>query len=463
MNVVQFTTKKTGIPINWKRLKSIGKLYTLIDDLERVKIVTGPFKEMSMARKRVAEIRQLGYKDAFVKKINARLLHEVSSFELGEEQVKRGLNSVVEAIFKDAIPQNYEVISAKLVLANYSANVAPKLPKPNIRAKVKRTAALDIQKVLKTGQYYKGSLDGFYGKGTVAAYQKFEENDFQFKKYELLASYYSESSKLQSTDFQILINDFPYNPIIILPKLESSKEPLAKAYRAYWLLVNGGDIVLINNLMNGAKKEIFAQKKLKNSPPFDFNASYSYDNLEQLILHLRYMHAAPKSKIDIPCWLFERHPKEIYAAFNKKSTFPSFANTKIGSCESFDDWKSLKIMNTIIDDLQPSSFSKEELSRKATMEAGRSFLYLFPNKLNKKEKKETEKWLTDFWTSLEQSGKINPVLEKRLPTLKVLFFQSQVLLEDFYMNKNFTPDQAEGLALSVLKTYVDVPLGIYVN
>ena len=64
---------------------------------------------------------------------------------------------------------------------------------------------------------------------------------------------------------------------------------------------------------------------------------------------------------------------------------------------------------------------------------------------------------------MDSSAKSYPVLGKNLETLKILFFQSQVLLEDYFMNKEFTPDAAEGLALSVLKTYVEVPLEVYGN
>lgn len=461
--IVQFATQQTGTPIDWTPYEPIGKLYTLIEDAQRVKVVTGPFNDMTIARKRALEIQKLGYKDAFVKKINPQLLHEVSNFELGKEQVVKDLKSVVDAILNDEIVESYGE-ETPIITPAKNVSVTPSLPLPSIKAKVKRTAALDIQRVLKIQNYYTGSLDGFYGKGTASAYTKFEQTDFQYKNYELLADYHQQNTDVQPTGFQELINNLPNNARVILGDLKKTKTPLAKAYQAYWLLANNGDVATINQLMNAAIQETFVNKKLRNSPPFDFSATYSYEKMEQLILHLRYLHAAPNnSAFAIPCWLFERHPDATFAAFKTKSKFASFANTKIANCKSFDDWKSLKIMNAIIADLQPTSFSKEQLSRKATLEAGRSFLYLFPEKLDKKQKKETEEWLNYFWKSLEDSGKVNPVLAKRLPTLKTLFFQSQVLLEDFYMTKNFSSDEAEGLALSVLKTYVDVPLGVYVK
>ena len=91
----------------------MGKLYTLLDEPTRVKIITGPFANDAVARERVHFIRQAGYKDAFVKKINTNLLHEVTDFELGAFSTISKLNAAVEAILEENPPQNYEVISAK--------------------------------------------------------------------------------------------------------------------------------------------------------------------------------------------------------------------------------------------------------------------------------------------------------------------------------------------------------------
>ena len=218
----------------------------------------------------------------------------------------------------------------------------------------------------------------------------------------------------------------------------------------------------INQLMNTAIRETFADKKIKNAPPFDFNATYSYEDMTQFILHLRYLHAAPKNAAyAIPCWLFEKHPQAAYAAFTSKSKFASFANTKIDACTNFDQWPSIKMLQILLTDLAPDKYDEAQVAKTASLQSARNFLYLFPEKLSKEQKKATDQWLIDFWKQLDASGETYPVLGKNLTTLKILFYQSQVVLEDYFMNKEFTPDAAEGLALSVLKTYVDVPLAVY--
>jgi len=461
--VVQFTTEKRGVPINWKKYESIGKLYTVLNDPKRIKLITGPFKNRIAAKKRVAKIQALGYTDAFVRTYNTQLLHEVGAFEKGINQVQGNLSSAVETILQEETPTAYDAttptiqISQNVVIPTSDATIIP-----TIRPLIKRTAALDIQKQLKVGKFFNGSLDGYYGKATEGGYQRFVNNDLQYKKYALLSSFFERFNEKADFDLQGIINNLPLSPARSIQKMQSIHQPISKAYQAYWLLANNGPITQINQLMNAAIKETFADKKIKNAPPFDFNANYSYEDLTQFILHLRYLHAAPiNSDYIIPCWLFERHPEESFAAFKTKSKFASFANTKIEPCKTFDAWPPIKIMNAMIQDLQPASLTDAQKERQKTLVAARNFQYLFPEKLAKAEKKATEEWLTTFMNQLDSSAENYPVLGKNLAAFKILFFQSQVLLEDFYMDKEFTPDAAEGLALSVLKTYVDVPLEVY--
>ncbi|MFK7982493.1 MAG: hypothetical protein AB8G86_21110, partial [Saprospiraceae bacterium] len=282
-------------------------------------------------------------------------------------------------------------------------------------------------------------------------------------KHALLMDYF-EAQKIKPTanNLQYTLNNLLNNPPSSLQALNATQLPLAKAYRAYWLLANNGNLTEINQLMNAAIRETFADKKIKNAPPFDFNATYSYEDMTQFILHFRYLHAAPKNAAyAIPCWLFERHPKAAYAAFTSKSKFASFTNTKIDACTNFDQWTAVKMLQTLLTDLAPGEYDEAQIAKTASLKSARNFLYLFPEKLSKEQKKATDQWLIDFWKQLEASGETYPVLGKNLNTLKIVFYQSQVVLEDYFMNKEFTPDAAEGLALSVLKTYVDVPLAVY--
>ncbi|MEM6317773.1 MAG: hypothetical protein AAF960_08885 [Bacteroidota bacterium] len=459
--VVQFATEKIGIPINWSKFSQVGKCYALLTDPNRVKIVTGPFANETTARQRVAAIQAMGYQDAFVKNVNSDLLHEVDAFEMGIAYVKKDLNTAVDIILNEPTPTAYETEIPVIKGANVQPSTVGKMA-PEIRPLIKRTSALDLQKLLKANQYFSGSLDGFYGKATAAGYEIFQQQNKQFQKFEVLSQVNLTKESPETSAFQTTINNLLVNPNQRLVKLVKMNQPLAKAYRAYLLMTNNGNITEINQLMNRAIKNTFADKKIKNAPPFDFNAAYSYEELEQFILHLRYLHAAPvNEQYAIPCWLFEQHPEESLAAFKTKSKFASFANTNISACKGFDQWKPIQILRTMIEELAPTDLSEAQLDRQATLTTARNFQYLFPEKQTKEEKKEIDQWLRTFWDDLGKNAPSYPVLAKNLTALKIIFFQSQVLLEDFYMNEGFTPDAAEGLALSVLKTYVEVPLEVY--
>jgi len=397
--VVQFTTKKIGTPIDWADFNAVGKLYTIL---------------------------------------NTTLLHEVGDFERGVDKVKRDLNTAVEGILSDGSLGTKKSVDTNSMLGNIPASFdAPSTNiessstnnVPVIRPLIKRTSALDLQKVLKLNNHYKGSLDGFYGKGTAAGYQNFIDSDLVYKKYVLFDSYFSQEKGGDIQGFQGIINTLLQSPNTALIQLSNNKLPLAKAYQAYWLIANNQNLAQINQLMNAAIKETFADKKIKNAPPFDFNVNYSYEDLTQFFLHLRYLHAAPKNaNYSIPCWLFEHHPKAAFAAFKANSKFASFANTKISACKNFDNWLPIKMMNTIVEALQPTTLSVEQQAHQNTLATARNFQYLFPEKLNKSQKTITDKWLRDFWKQMESSANNYPVLGKNITTLKVLFFESQVLI-----------------------------------
>jgi hypothetical protein len=452
--VVQFNMYQAGKQIDWTKYESIGKLYTVLERADLVKIVTGPFNDLKTARIRANDIKQLGYKDAFVKKVNRQLLEEVGAFEMGRIPVKKDLNAVVEMLFEEPILKNYEVNQTALHTSK-NTEMQPSL----VHAKVKRTAALDLQKVLKKGAYYKGSLDGYYGKGTKDAFNLFENENTSYQKYALLSTHFTPKGATPTPNLQLFIDKLPTAPISVTSKLRQSNEPLAKAYLAYWIWVNNGNRAEVNQLMNAAIKSSFVGKKLTNTPPFDYKATYAYENLDQIILHLRYLHMAPSNNLALPCWLFERHPKETAAAFDKVA----FNNISITNCSSFETQQTFKVLNAIITDLQPSSFSKEQAARQEKLVAARTYLYLLPKKVDAKQKKDIDQWLKDFWAKMETNAPNHPVLAKNLTVFQIVFFQAQVLLEDHFLNQNFTADEAEGLALSILKTYVEVPLEVYLK
>ncbi|MEM1124564.1 MAG: SPOR domain-containing protein, partial [Bacteroidota bacterium] len=226
--VVQFDTEKRGVPINWNNYKAVENLHFSINDTERVKFYSGPFKNRPKAMRMVVNLQKLGYQDAFVRTINSQLLHKVGAFEKGINLVQNDLNSAVETILADKTPTTYEATTPVITTSQNVRvkTVATEAITPNIRPLIKRTAALDIQKVLKAYGYFQGSLDGFYGKATAAGYENFTSTDLQYEKYQLLSSFYEKFEAEANLDLQSVINNLPDSPIKSIEKLKAIQNPL---------------------------------------------------------------------------------------------------------------------------------------------------------------------------------------------------------------------------------------------
>ncbi|MEK7255252.1 MAG: SPOR domain-containing protein, partial [Bacteroidota bacterium] len=332
VTVVQLATKSVGEKVDWEGLLSAERLFVLLNG-NQIKIFTGTYPDVETAKAQVPRLEKLGFKGAFSKNVNNALLHEVTEFEAGgaakkplipldfagaaaeqeriEVQKKQAETRPAETRQPETradVPRSYDadvaIISPQKQTAPASRNSevltakgvevkeapAKKGAAPEIRANVKRTSALEMQKVLKAEGSYKGSLDGFYGKGTKAAYDQELNSNRQLQKYRILSGYTAkpENDAPRGT-LQFFVNNLWQDPKSALDGLEASKAPIAKAYRAYYLFANEGISQDVNTLMNQAIREAFANNKAVNLPRFDYKATYAYVDLDQLLLHIRYI------------------------------------------------------------------------------------------------------------------------------------------------------------------------------
>ena len=480
--VIQLLSTQNRQSLQWASLEKAGKLYSLLEHPQILKLVTGPFTNRTAALNRITAIQEMGFKDAFIKTINIQLLTPIGYFEKGivptsptemlvdeieriaattPEEYQRSKNGNENVPIETSLP-----IQSTHTTKHIPEPVIPPttvLPMPIIDGTIKRTAALDLQTILKTEGYYKGPLDGYYGQGTQAGYHQFQSTNYQYNKYKVLANYLNTSQQPAVNELQTILNALTNKDASLIAALERNKEPIAKAYLAYWLLVNQGSSREVNQLMNTAIRESFNKKTNKKSPPFDATASYDYIELQQLLLHIRYLHTAPmNTQYAIPCWLFEAHPQAANAVFNN-AKLATLADLKLSGCMRFEEWQPIAILRSFLVELQPEQLSPQEVEMQELLETGRSFFYLFPEKLTVTQKKEIDRWKVKLWKDLQKTATKNPLLEKYAPTLKILFFQSQILIEDYYMQRGFSAEEAEGLALSVLKTYTTIPLKAYLN
>lgn len=492
VTVVQIATKSLGEAPDWEKYVQAGPLYSILAT-KQVKFVTGPYKTMADAKKQLAQARRIGFKDAFIKNVNTIFLHRVTPFEMS------GVKQDLIPIAFDAQPTKPVVTSGKPSQTTAQPSLPPAVDLPNtnstapavvtkppvttntpahsydgviperlvakavnlanpvvpaIRTNVKRRSVLNLQTSLKTGNFYNSSLDGLYGKGTANAYVKAKESHRQLQKYSILAQYLDFSLVNENeSQLQKAINNLSEDPFTAKAILAKSEVPTARAYLAYLNFVNNGPSTLVNNLMNRAIQDAFkGGKKAASQMPFDYTATYAYNDLNQLLLHLRYIQAADNVRTATPCWLFATHPAEMTVTF-ATATEGSYT---IQNCGGFDAWQEIQTVQAIAADLNSDNQLNANLLTESSAE--RTRLYVAPKPYSTAEAAELERWNTSLWNNIDGWAERDPIHKQMVEALKIAYFQSQILLEDYFMDKGFNVDESKGLSLAVMQSVVDYHL-----
>lgn len=473
VHVVQIATRRADKEIEWEEFMKAGGLYGILSG-NLIKVVIGPYNSLDAAKNDLSRVRSMGYKDAFAKTVNSVILHRLTDFETGVKQ------DLIPIAFDQAAGrtgmapaepqvQDYEVLAARTPdvggreytygegaptdYSYYPGTAAARSAAsslPNIRADVKRQSVLNLQTVLKAENTYTASIDGYYGNGTATAYKAAMENDRALQKYQALAEsmslpgYPSSAGELQQT-----VNGLGSNPAAA-SRLERSNDPMAYAYRAYVLFAGYGPSSTVNQLMNTAIRAAFSGRTVANLP-FDPNATYAYQDLSQLVSHLYYMHCGSGANVAAPCWLAERHPQEAAQAYQACARVPNGA-LNAQNCGQFESWPEVRLLLAIATDLNAEDqFNQQRLAQAASE---RSRLYAAPAALNSSEARAVENWNSNLLRGLDTWANQDPLHRQSVTAFKVSYFQAQVRLEDYFMNKGYNVDQARGLALATLHTLV---------
>lgn len=222
--VIQMATISATGAKNWVNFFSAySKIYARQLDNQLV-IYAGGFDNIEGAKAILPFVKDAGFKGAFAQMIKTTHLQSVNEFESGirvEMASAPAENTapapVVEEVFTaksvevQAAPVPQEAPAPVVVETTLPVEGEPSLPTavvaaptpkaapvvipiipavkvyyPSISGKVKRNAAIEIQKILKAEKSYEGSLDGFYGPGTASAFETFTKTNRQWKKYQML-------------------------------------------------------------------------------------------------------------------------------------------------------------------------------------------------------------------------------------------------------------------------------------
>ena len=455
--VIQLGIKIAGKPIDWTPYQRFTPLFVLVNN-QQVKIMTGIYPDFNTAKQRLEAVRKGGLKDAFIKTVNTTLLHPIDKFHLGDVPAAvytpppATTSQATKVIVpREEIPESFEAESAP-IRTSPTRTPPPIAAKPDIRGNIKRSSALELQKLLKREGAYTSSLDGYYGPGTQGAYEKVSGSNTQIRKYSLLSTDMSSSQgSFSQGGLQYYINNLPNNSVEALQAFRESFIPVAKAYEAYWYFKNMGGSQEVNNLMNTAIREAYANAPNLGASRFDHTATYAYNDLGQLLKHLRYVQAASGSYLSVPCWMFEQHPKEAAAAFEADPSATQY-NVNIQSCGGFLDWQELRVLLSISKDLSGSS--EVNATKLAEGQSRQARYYMAPGALSSAEKQAVTVWQQKLVNGIDNWGAKDPMLGDISTAFKLMYYQSQVLLEDYYMNKGMRYKDAAALATATLQAIV---------
>lgn len=441
--VVQIAVFPFEALIGWGKLVKSGFLSTIVEK-KQVKVLSGMYDDLATAQKRAKTIQEMGFEDAFVRKVNEASLHEVTLFETGN------LPNPAVIILDGAptVPSSYENTET-------SDDLTPKNAEkdglnPNKYEKIKRVSVMDVQSILKINKLYDGAIDGLYGKGTQIALEKFIETSAEWSKYGQIAATDIKKSKaapksvLQKAVYTLL-DDTPS----ALKAFSKTEHPVAKAYQAYLLYVSKERIADVNNLMNTAIK--LAYKEYKEEPPFDHTASYTYNALKQLILHIWYVHQA--THVPFPTWMFTQH-EELVKELVMEGKMKYTRDVPIEVNDVFLDVPAMSVLSTLANEssIHPKHIRKSPIY--LAEQQKRIALFHIPTSIDEKNAKTLQTWHRGILADVVRWSDRDAVRKKNQKAFQIAYLKAQIIAENFYMDKGFSLEESQTLSLAVLQTLV---------
>ncbi len=111
------------------------------------------------------------------------------------------------------------------------------------------------------------------------------------------------------------------------------------------------------------------------------------------------------------------------------------------------DWEDVKLLQTIAMDMSAEEIVYDEAQLKQLI-----WFHKKPSVLSVEDVQKLESWDYQLRKSLLTWEQKDAVYLEMVNAFKVTYFKSQILLEDFYMNKGFTLSQSRNLSIGALNT-----------
>jgi hypothetical protein len=441
---IQLNTYALDEAIEWDQWREFEDLYVNLASDGKVKLMAGTFSDIKSANEKLQLFRNKGIRGTFINHINSGFLHKVTLFEMEVSGSPSGGTKTIKGELylpkPSEVPVAYEEFN-----------------------KTSRQSVKELQGLLAENSNYKGKIDGVYGVNTQDAMNMFEVKNDRYLTYIERAKNMEDEGK-KNIGLQFYVNEIYSNPLLSYGGLKEVSHPMSDVYLAYMYFTGKANTKgedkqqLVNKLMNGAIKKTFVDGNFKGTTTLDYTKTYNYDNVLLIIKHLGYMQDALQDPPSLPCWLFENHPTETASIFNNLYSM-------VSGCGDFMDWQELKVLKAVASDLDPVNHSlnpKADEDTRMAYDARRAQLYLAPT-VSADEASVMDSWSKRFWKGMNEWKDSDPLHKKMVLPLEIAYFQALVKLENHYLGRGFTADEARVLGLSVMRTVVNYHLESYVK
>lgn len=412
--VVQLATYDQQADIywaDWQRLSS--SLMVQLSD-SKARVCAGYYYTREEAAAAQQRIKNRGAKDVFVKKVSSKVLHKVSSFD------------------RERSP-------------SYGQQVGKN-----------RNSVKALQQVLLEEKLYDAKPNGLLTAATQSAIIKYKKTNARYLRYQSSAERLDFDNSPEIYTLQYYINMVSSDPKKAAAGLKQFKHPISKVFLAYLYLNEDVGVqnktMVVNGLMNNAMAAVF--KNYRGKTRYDFSMKYSYEEMSQLLSHLKAMYEVVKDKPDMPCWLFKRHPRltsKVFASYwdNSKDNY-----TVSTDCGSFMDSEEMRMLFQVSKD-----FASEEKDIIGYTAINR--YYIVPQPLSYQEMEELEKWNGLLWENLKKWSEVSPMQKNMYKILRFSYYDALQKAETHFMNKGQTGIEARDLGLKLIRETVGANLREY--
>lgn len=412
--IVQLITYDMQDDIYWPDWQRIAtNLVVQLSD-NHVRVATGPYYTKEEAEAALSRLKGNAPTDIYVKKVSSKVLHKVTNFDLQRS------------------------------------------PSYGQASGISRNSVKALQELLATEGLFAAKSDGVLTTNTKAAIIKFKSTNNRYIRHRNMAEDLAPTVEVEKHTLQYYVNLIPQDPQTAAAGLVQFKNPISKVYLAYMYLNDDVKVqnktATVNDLMNNALAQVF--KGYKGKTRYDFAMKYSYEDVGQLIRHLKAMYEVVKDRPDMPCWLFERHSEITKEAFQPYWNSSRDEYTVSSDCGSFMELEEMRILMLV---------SKEFASDEKPLQNANLInrLFIVPQLISRQEMETLEDWNGKLWANLKTWAGGSPLQQNMYSLLRFSFYDALQALETHFMLKGLPGLEARSLGLKIIKESVGCNLDQY--